>query len=85
MVAHTWGIKTYSHAHGDYKANSRSNDLTVTGVLVAICGCIVSKRHAPSDCEYLRSALEAHNRKRNEVAHVDETRVVEILRVVSLA
>ena len=82
LVRYGLGI---SYCRRTQHTERRANHLTVTWVLVAMCGYIVSKRHALSGCEYLRSALEAHYRKRNAVAHVDEKRVVEILWGESLA
>jgi len=75
--------KPYSHADRDYEANGRSNDLTMTWVLIAICGLVVSKGMNVQLANYLRAALDAQ-RKRNEVAHVDKRRMTETLRVDSL-
>ena len=75
--------KSYSHADRDYEANRRSNNLTMTWVLIAICGRMVSKGMNIQLANYLRSALDAQ-RKGNEVAHVDKRRMIVTLRGDSL-
>ena len=74
--------KPYSHADRDYEANRRSNNLTMTWVLIAIFGRVVSKGMNVQLANYLRSSLDAQ-RKRNEVAHVDKRRRIDSLRVDS--
>jgi hypothetical protein len=52
----------------------------MTWILIAI-GVSLAKDMDFEVAGYIRSALEAHNRKRNEIAHVDERSKVKTSRV----
>ena len=60
---------TYSHAHSDYEANSRTNDFAVTGVLIAEVSQY--KHLKPENGWPSRSALETNDGKWHEVAHLE--------------
>jgi hypothetical protein len=60
---------TYSHTHGNYEANSWTNNFAVTGVLIAEVSQY--KHLKPENGWPSRSALETNDGKWHEVAHLE--------------